>query len=73
MCRMKLCYITRRSVLALCVHFVYKGVRTSHGTSHGLRCAWIASPQNKGMSDIPTAPQSLFHLPESHVNLPGLQ
>ena len=29
--------------------------------------------QKKGMSDIPTALQIFFHLPESHVNLHGLE
>ena len=56
----------------LCVHLVRKGVRTSCGTTGGLRHAWIAPALNKGMSGIPTAPRTFFYLPECPVNLPSL-
>ena len=74
--RMKLCNITRRSVLTpwhLCVHLVSKGVWTSHGATQGSLHTWIAPPQNKGMSDIPLAPWIFFYLLKSWVNLPGLE
>ena len=69
--RMKLCYITR-SVSASCqpcVHLVYNGVITSCIMTHGLQHAWTITPQNKGMSDTPTAPWIFFCLPKSHVDL----
>ena len=37
------------------------------------RDTWLTALLNKGMSDIPTAPRIFFHLPESCVNLPGLE
>ena len=56
-----------------CMHLVYKGIGTSCSMTRGLWPVWIAPPQNKGMSDTLRAPQIFFSLPESCVNLPGLE
>ena len=75
---MKLCYITRRSVLApcwLCVPLVYKGVGTSVVglAACSLRRTWIAPHWNKVTSDILTTLRIFFHLPKSCVNLLSLE
>ena len=57
----------------LCGHLVHKGVRTSCCVTHGLWHAWIASPQNKGMSDVPTSQRIFFCLSKSCVNLPSTE
>lgn len=56
----------------LCEHIVYKGVRTSLGTTNGLQSAWTTPSQNKGTAGILTALWIFYHLPESHMNMPGL-
>ena len=55
------------------MHLVYKGLGAPCCVTRGLWYVWIAPPLNKGMSGIPMAQRIFFHLPESQVNLPGLE
>lgn len=57
----------------LCVHFVLKGVGSSLSATGGLQCVWITPTQNEIFSDITMALQIFFRVPESQVNLPGLE
>ena len=55
----------------LCLYLVYKGAGAPHW-GHAACSCMDHPPVNKGMPSIPTASQLFFCLPESQVNLPGL-